>query len=83
MLLAQKQVRDIPGPNRRVWEVFSSWFRQKKPLYGKSGDLVTSNMQSEFVAAGSMGDNDLLTRFTEHLIGRAVAVSSSYFFTAQ
>ncbi|OAL07678.1 hypothetical protein IQ06DRAFT_264843 [Phaeosphaeriaceae sp. SRC1lsM3a] len=77
MLLAQKQVRDIPGPNRRVWEVFSSWFRQKKPLYGKSGDLVTSNMQSEFVAAGSMGDNDLLTRFTEHLIGRAFAKRNS------
>jgi hypothetical protein len=75
MLLAQKQVRDMAGPSRRVWEVFSSWFRQKRPFFGRSGGLVDDNAQSEFVAAGVTGDVDVLTSFTEQVIGSAVAVS--------
>jgi hypothetical protein len=77
MLLAQKQVRDMAGPSRRVWEVFSNWFRQSKPFFGRSGGLVDENPQSEFVAAGVTGDVDALTSFTEQVIGRAVAVCTS------
>jgi hypothetical protein len=67
----------MAGLNRRVWETFSNWFRQKKPFVGRSGGLVVENPRSDFVATGVTGDVDMLTSFVEQLIGRAVAVSQS------
>lgn len=74
MLIAQRQVRDMSGPSRRVLEVFSNWFRQKRPFFGKSGGLVDENPQSEFVAAGVNGDVDTVTSLIEYIIGRIVVV---------
>ena len=74
MLLTQKDVQCLSVPRRRVWEAFSSWFRQKQPFFGQSRGLVDNNPRSEFVAVGVTGDQDVLTRSIEHLMGRAVAV---------
>ncbi|KAF2028004.1 hypothetical protein EK21DRAFT_70716, partial [Setomelanomma holmii] len=70
MLIAEKQIQDMGGPSRRVWEVFSSWFRQTKSFFGRSAKLVDDHNESEFVA---IGNQDVLTGFTEYLIGRAIA----------
>ena len=74
MLLTQKHVQAVAAPRRRVWEAFSSWFRQNRPFFGRSRDLVDDYPQSDFVAVGVMGDQDVLTRSIEQSMGRVVAV---------
>lgn len=57
-----------------MWEAFSNWFRQNQPFFGQSKGLVEDNPKSDFAAIGPTGDQDVLTRFIEQLIGCAIMV---------
>jgi hypothetical protein len=74
MLLAQKNVQIVAAPRRRVWEAYSGWFRQNRPFFGQSGGLVDDYPENDFATIGATGDQDVLTRSIEQMIGRALAV---------
>jgi hypothetical protein len=62
MLVVQSQVQQLSAPKKRVWNVFSNWFRQAKPFVGHSRQLLRKKNEGDFVAVGMVGEHDVLTR---------------------
>ena len=74
-LILQSQVLRVGIPEKRVWSVFSKWFRQARPFVGHSRDLLLQ--PNDFLALPSSTDRDGFSSLLEDLTGFLVAVSHS------